>query len=104
MISGYFAQTEPEEYIAPETKEVVLVNNSKASDHRLPVTIKAESQAFSKVNVRSQTSEKIIKIAFAEGDYVKENEMNYKLDSGQRENFKKKVKIDYDSSVELKKG
>ena len=30
MISGYFAQTEPEEYIAPATKEVVLVNNSKA--------------------------------------------------------------------------
>ena len=103
MISGYFAQTEPDEYVAPETKEVVLVNTSKASDYRLPVTVKAESQAFSKVDVRSQTSEKIINIAFADGDFVKESEVICKLDSGQREANFKKSKIDYDSSVELNK-
>ena len=103
MISGYFAQTEPEEYIAPATKEVVLVNNSKAVDYRLPVTIKAESQAFSKVDVRSQTSEKVVKVDFAEGDYAKKNDVICKLDSGQREANFKKSKIDYDSSIELKK-
>ena len=103
MISGYFAQTEPEEYVAPITKEVVLVNNSKAVDYKLPVTVKAESQAFSKVDVRSQTSEKIVKIGFADGDYAKKNDVICKLDSGQREANFKKSKIDYDSSVELKK-
>lgn len=103
MISGYFAQTEPEEYVAPITKEVVLVNNSKAVDYKLPVTVKAESQAFSKVDVRSQTSEKVVKIGFADGDYAKKNDVICKLDSGQREANFKKSKIDYDSSVELKK-
>ena len=103
MISGYFAQTEPEEYVAPVTKEVVLVNNSKAVDYKLPVTVKAESQAFSKVDVRSQTSEKVVNISFADGDYAKKNDVICKLDSGQREAKFKKSKIDYDSSVELKK-
>ena len=103
MISGYFAQTEPEEYVAPITKEVVLVNNSKAVDYKLPVTVKAESQAFSKVDVRSQTSEKVVKIGFADGDYAKKNDVICKLDSGQRKANFKKSKIDYDSSVELKK-
>ena len=103
MISGYFAQTEPKEYVAPVTKEVVLVNNSKAVDYKLPVTVKAESQAFSKVDVRSQTSEKVVKIGFADGDYAKKNDVICKLDSGQREANFKKSKIDYDSSVELKK-
>ena len=103
MISGYFAQTEPKEYVAPVTKEVVLVNNSKAVDYKLPVTVKAESQAFSKVDVRSQTSEKVVNIGFADGDYAKKNDVICKLDSGQREANFKKSKIDYDSSVELKK-
>ena len=103
MISGYFAKTEPEEYVAPVTKEVVLVNNSKAVDYKLPVTVKAESQAFSKVDVRSQTSEKVINIGFADGDYAKKNDVICRLDSGQREANFKKSKIDYDSSVELKK-
>ena len=103
MISGYFAQTEPEEYVAPVTKEVVLVNNSKAVDYKLPVTVKAESQAFSKVDVKSQTSEKVVNIGFADGDYAKKNDVICKLDSGQREANFKKSKIDYDSSVELKK-
>ena len=85
------------------TKEVVLVNKSKAVDYRLPVTMKAESQAFSKVDVRSQTSEKVVKVGFAEGDYAKKDDVICKLDSGQREANFKKSKIDYDSSVELKK-
>ncbi|MAK16522.1 MAG: hypothetical protein CMQ70_00960 [Gammaproteobacteria bacterium] len=103
MISGYFAQTEPEEYVAPTTKEIVLVNSSKAVDYKLPVTVKAESQAFSKVDVRSQTSEKVLKIGFVDGDYAKKNDVICKLDSGQREANFKKSKIDYDSSVELNK-
>ena len=84
MISGYFAQTEPEEYVAPVSKEVVLVNNSKAVDYRLPVTVKAESQAFSKVDVKSQTSEKVVEVGFADGDYAKKDDVICKLDSGQR--------------------
>ena len=103
MISGYFAQTEPEEYVAPVSKEVVLVNNSKAVDYRLPVTVKAESQAFSKVDVKSQTSEKVVEVGFADGDYAKKDDVICKLDSGQREANFKKSKIDYDSSIELKK-
>ena len=103
MISGYFAQTEPEEYVAPVSKEVVLINNSKAVDYRLPVTVKAESQAFSKVDVKSQTSEKVVEVGFADGDYVKKDDVICKLDSGQREANFKKSKIDYDSSIELKK-
>ena len=103
MISGYFAQSEPVEYEAPVEKEVVLVAVSEAKDFSLPVTVKAESQAFSKVDIRSQTSEKIVKIAYQDGDFVKEGSIICKLDSGQREANYKKSKIDYDSSIELNK-
>ena len=103
MISGYFAQSEPVEYEAPVEKEVVLVAVSEAKDFSLPVTVKAESQAFSKVDIRSQTSEKIVKIAYQDGDFVEEGSIICKLDSGQREANYKKSKIDYDSSIELSK-
>jgi len=103
MLSGYFAQSEPVEYEAPVEKEVVLVVQSEAKDFSLPVTVKAESQAFSKVDIRSQTSEKVVNIAYEDGDFVEEDSIICKLDSGQREANYKKSKIDYDSSVELKK-
>ena len=103
MISGYFAQSEPVKYEAPVEKEVVLVTQSEARNFSLPVTVKAESQAFSKVDIRSQTSEKIVNIAYEDGDFVEEGSIICKLDSGQREANFKKSKIDYDSSVELNK-
>ena len=103
MLSGYFAKSEPVKYEAPVEKEVVLVAVSEAKDFSLPVTVKAESQAFSKVDIRSQTSEKIVKIAYQDGDFVEEGSIICKLDSGQREANYKKSKIDYDSSIELNK-
>ncbi|MFL2486469.1 MAG: efflux RND transporter periplasmic adaptor subunit [Gammaproteobacteria bacterium] len=103
MLSGYFAKSEPVKYEAPVEKEVVLVTQSEARNFSLPVTVKAESQAFSKVDIRSQTSEKIVNIAYEDGDFVEEGSIICKLDSGQREANFKKSKIDYDSSVELNK-
>jgi multidrug efflux system membrane fusion protein len=103
MISGYFAQKDPVIYEAPIEQEIVLVNASVAQDFSLPVLVKAESQAFSKVDIRAQTSEKIVDIAYADGDFVQEGALICKLDSGQRQANFKKSKIDYDSSVELNK-
>ena len=103
MISGYFAQKDPVKYEAPIEKETVLVIASVAQDFSLPVLVKAESQAFSKVDIRAQTSEKIVDIAYADGDFVQEGALICKLDSGQRQANFKKSKIDYDSSVELNK-
>ena len=103
MLSGYFAKSEPVKYEAPVEKEVVLVTQSEARNFSLPVTVKAESQAFSKVDIRAQTSEKIVNIAYEDGDFVEEGSIICKLDSGQREANFKKSKIDYDSSVELNK-
>lgn len=103
MISGYFAQKDPVKYEAPIEKETVLVNASVAQEFSLPVLVKAESQAFSKVDIRAQTSEKIVDIAYADGDFVQEGALICKLDSGQRQANFKKSKIDYDSSVELNK-
>ena len=103
MISGYFAQSEPVEYKATAEKESVLVSVSEAKDFRLPITVKAESQAFSKVDIKSQTSEKIINVAYLDGDFVKEGSVICELDSGQRQANFKKSEIDYDSSVELNK-
>ncbi len=103
MISGYFAQSEPVEYKATTEKESVLVSVSEAKDFRLPITVKAESQAFSKVDIKSQTSEKIINVAYLDGDFVKEGSVICELDSGQRQANFKKSEIDYDSSVELNK-
>ena len=103
MISGYFAQKDPIKYEAPIEKETVLVIASVAQDFSLPVLVKAESQAFSKVDIRAQTSEKIVDIAYADGDFVQEGALICKLDSGQRQANFKKSKIDYDSSVELNK-
>ena len=103
MLSGYFSESEPVEYKAPVEKESVLVNASSAKDFRLPITVKAESQAFSKVDIRSQTSEKIVNIAYLDGDFVQEGAVICELDSGQRQANFKKSEIDYDSSVELNK-
>ena len=103
MLSGYVAQSEPVIYKAPVEKESVLVNASTAKDFRLPITVKAESQAFSKVDIRSQTSEKIVNIAYLDGDFVQEGAVICELDSGQRRANFKKSEIDYDSSVELNK-
>ena len=103
MISGYFAQKDPVKYEAPIEKETVLVNASVAQEFSLPVLVKAESQAFSKVDIRAQTSEKIVDVAYADGDFVQEGALICKLDSGQRQANFKKSKIDYDSSVELNK-
>jgi multidrug efflux pump subunit AcrA (membrane-fusion protein) len=95
MISGYFAQKDPVIYEAPIEQEIVLVNASVAQDFSLPVLVKAESQAFSKVDIRAQTSEKIVDIAYADGDFVQEGALICKLDSGQRQANFKKSKIDY---------
>ena len=74
-IQGYFApQPEKPQVIAKEIQTVVI-NESVASDFSLPINVKSETKAFSKVDIRSQTSEKVVNIGFKDGDYVNEGEV-----------------------------
>ena len=55
MVSGYFAPGDPEVF-EPEIKnQKVVTINSIAQDFSLPITVKGESQAFSKVDIKAQT-------------------------------------------------
>ena len=103
MVSGFFAPGDPEIF-EPEIKnQKVVTINSIAQDFSLPITVKGESQAFSKVDIKSQTSEKVTKINFLDGDFVKKGEVICQLDSGQRRANFKKAEIDYNSTKELNK-
>ncbi len=103
MVSGYFAPGDPEVF-EPEIKnQKVVTINSIAQDFSLPITVKGESQAFSKVDIKAQTSEKVTKINFLDGDFVKKGEVICQLDSGQRRANFKKAEIDYNSTKELNK-
>ena len=103
MISGLFAPGEPKVF-EPEIKnQKVITINSLAQDFSLPITVKGESQAFSKVDIKSQTSEKVTKINFLDGDFVKKGQAICELDSGQRRANFKKAEIDYNSTKELNK-
>ena len=44
--------------------QTVVINESVASDFSLPINVKSETKAFSKVDIRSQTSEKVVNIGF----------------------------------------
>jgi len=103
MISGFFAPGDPEVF-EPEVKnQKVITINSNAQDFSLPITVKGESQAFSKVDIKAQTSEKVIKINFSDGDFAKKGQVICELDSGQRRANFKKAEIDYNSTKELNK-
>jgi len=103
MLLGLFASNDEETFRPPAQKLTVLTTNSSARDYSLPILSKSESEAFSKIDVRSQTSEKIIDINFNDGDFVKKGQVICRLDSGQRAANFKKADIDYKSQQELKK-
>ena len=65
--------------------------------------LKVKTKAFSKVDIRSQTSEKIVNIGFKDGDYVNEGEVICKLDSGERLANFKRAEIGFNSAKELSK-
>jgi multidrug efflux system membrane fusion protein len=97
MLLGLFAPEEREFERPPAQKLTVLTSNSIAQDYSLPITSKSESEAFSKIDLKSQTSEKIVKVNFKDGDFVKKGDIVCQLDSGQREaNFKRRD-IEYQS-------
>ena len=103
MISGFFAPGEPKVF-EPEVKnQKVITVNSVAQNFSLPITVKGESQAFSKVDIKAQTSEKVTKINFLDGDFAKKGQVICELDSGQRRANFKKAEIDYNSTKELNK-
>ena len=103
MISGFFAPGEPKVF-EPEVKnQKVITVNSVAQNFILPITVKGESQSFSKVDIKAQTSEKVTKINFLDGDFVKKGQVICELDSGQRRANFKKAEIDYNSTKELNK-
>ena len=103
MLLGLFAPKEREFERPPAQKLTVLTSNSIAQDYSLPITSKSESEAFSKIDLKSQTSEKIVKVNFKDGDFVNKGDVICQLDSGQREaNFKRRD-IEYQSQKELKK-
>ena len=55
MISGFFAPGEPKVF-EPEVKnQKVITVNSVAQNFSLPITVKGESQAFSKVDIKANT-------------------------------------------------
>ena len=102
-IQGYFApQPEKPQVLAKEIQTVV-VNESVASDFSLPINVKSETKAFSKVDIRSQTSEKVVNIGFKDGDYVNEGEVICTLDSGERLANFKRAEIGFNSAKELSK-
>lgn len=101
MISGYFAPGDPEIYEPEQKNQKVITINSIAQDFSVPVTVKGESQAFSKVDIKAQTSEKVLKINFLDGDFVQKGQVICELDSGQRRANFKKAEIDYNSTKEL---
>ena len=103
MISGFFAPGDPELYEPEIQNQKVIAINSNAQDFSLPITVKGESQAFSKVDIKAQTSEKVTKINFSDGDFVKKGQVICELDSGQRRANFKKAEIDYNSTKELNK-
>ena len=71
MLLGLFAPEERKFERPPAQKLTVLTSNSIAQDYSLPITSKSESEAFSKIDLKSQTSEKIVKVNFKDGDFVK---------------------------------
>ena len=103
MLLGLFAPAENEFGGRQATKITVLTKNSSATDYRLPIYTKSESEAFSKVEVKSQTSEKIINMHFSDGDFAKKGEIICELDSGQRLANFKRAEIEFNSQTELKK-
>jgi len=103
MLLGLFSSTEDDFGPRESTKITVLTKNSSSVDYQLPIYTKSESEAFSKVLIKSQTSEKIIKIHFKDGDFVKRGEMICELDSGQRLANFKRAEIEYKTQTELKK-
>ena len=53
MISGFFAPGDPEVFEAEVKNQKVITINSNAQDFSLPITVKGESQAFSKVDIKA---------------------------------------------------
>ena len=102
-IQGYFAPQPEKPQVLPKEIQTVVVNESVASDFSLPISIKSETKAFSKVDIRSQTSEKVVNIGFEDGDYVNQGEVICKLDSGERLANFKRAEIGFNSAKELSK-
>ena len=65
--------------------------------------LSSSSTTGSKVDIKAQTSEKVTKINFLDGDFAKKGQVICELDSGQRRANFKKAEIDYNSTKELNK-
>ena len=103
MLLGLFAPTKNESVTYVPQKQTVLTSYSVAKDYQLPIYSKIESEAFSKVDLRSQTSERVRKMHHQNGDFVQEGNIICELDSGQRQANYKKAEIEYASQKELNK-
>ena len=102
-VQGYFAPKDPEVQIKPKELQTVYVKNSVAQNFRLPIILKSETQDFSKADIKSQRSEKIISVNFNHGDYVNAGEVICQLDSGEKMANFKRLEIEYTSAKELNK-
>ena len=92
MLLGLFAPTKNESIEYVPLKQTVLTSYSVAKDYQLPIYSKIESEAFSKIDLRSQTSERVRKMHHQNGDFVQEGKIICELDSGQRQaNYKRAV-------------
>ena len=101
MLLGLFAPSERKPEIRDVEKQTVLTVNSEAQNYSLPISIQSISEAFSKVDLRSQTSEKVKKIYFLDGEFVKKDQVICELEPGQKLANFKKSEIQYESSKNL---
>ena len=101
MLLGLFAPSERKPEIRDVEKQTVLTINSEAQDYSLPISIQSISEAFSKVELRSQTSEKVKKINFLDGEFVEKDQVICELEPGQKYANFKKSEIQYESSKNL---
>ena len=101
MLLGLFAPSERKPEVRDVEKQTVLTVNSEAQDYSLPISIQSISEAFSKVDLRSQTSEKVKKIHFLDGEFVEKDQVICELEPGQKYANFKKSEIQYESSKNL---
>ena len=101
MISGYFYSPEISQEKVQKEELVVRVMDQNSVPYNEKILIKGFAEADKKVDLKSETSGRVVSLPIEQGSFVKKGEIICSLFVAEKESFFKKAELEFKSAKKL---
>ena len=101
MISGYFYSPEISLEKVQKEELVVRVMDQNSVPYKEKILIKGFAEADKKVDLKSETSGRVVSLPIEQGSFVKKGEIICSLFVAEKESFFKKAELEFESAKKL---